>query len=104
MQHLLAINKVPSVHLVDRQPSVVLALKFRPNLHQSLTRFKTELIELFNRSKPQRKEILLLFYYSVLFTNGFVILFMLCLCYVFCYVSLRKQPTFRNVTTGFPAK
>ena len=29
---------------------------------------------------------------------------MLCMCYVFCYVSLRKQPTLRDVTTGFPGK
>ena len=37
MQHLseiMTINNVPPVHLVDRQPSVVLALKFRWNLHQ----------------------------------------------------------------------
>ena len=30
---------------------------------------------------------------------------MLCLCYVFCYASNpRKQPTLRDVTTGFPGK
>ena len=56
-------------------------------------RFRTELIELFNRSKPQRKEILLLFFTP----SALQTVFLFCLCYVcvilFGYVSLRCRNT-----------